>query len=89
MQQAVEADPAHADARYLAGGSIWLEFGAIAQGTVYKPRDSALTLAKTNMHEAYVVVREGRLVGLWLPVEEAFAPMAQEVAIDLRPEARP
>jgi hypothetical protein len=37
---------------------------------VYATRDRVLTVEASNVHEAYIVVSNGKLVGFFLPVEK-------------------
>jgi hypothetical protein len=61
--------------RTLPQGSVWTSFGRIAEGEVFKPVDRVLTVEGTHVHEAYLVLDGDRLVGYYLPVEKAFAPI--------------
>lgn len=69
--------------RALKRGSRWAPVGRLPQGTVYRPVDSTLTIEGANVHEAYIVVDGGRLVGFYLPAERAFAPLSVKPAIRL------
>ena len=70
----------------LQQGSTWRAVGTIAEGTVYQPIGTVLTAEASNVHEAYIVVADGKWVGFWLPVESAFVAATPPVAIDLIPE---
>jgi hypothetical protein len=83
LDKTVRASPAGGKARRLNQGSLWAEFGTVAEGTVYRPRGAVLTAEATNVHEAYIVVRDGSWVGFWLPVEKAFAPISTPVPISM------
>jgi hypothetical protein len=65
----------------LAAGSTWKRVGAVEQGEVYKPVGTVFMLTSANAHEAYLVVSSGRVVGFYLPGEEAFAAAAEAVAL--------
>ena len=65
--------------RTLGLGSQWETIGDTSQGQVLKPLDSVLTVEGANVHEAYVVVRDGAWVGFWLPVERSFSPLRTPV----------
>lgn len=70
--------------RTLAAGSRWQMVGTIPQGTVYRPSSSVLTLEGANIHEAYLVLDGESLVGFYLPVEQAYAPLADKVRLSIR-----
>jgi hypothetical protein len=82
LEQVVELRLATGYNRTLAAGSEWRRVGRIAQGDVYKPNNAIFTLEGAHVHEAWLVVADGRLVGFYLPVEHGFSP--NEHAIDLR-----
>lgn len=67
----------------LEDGTTWERAGAIPQGTVYRPVGHVFQVYSGNVHEAYIVVSEGRLVGVFLPVERAFVPMREPVPVTL------
>ena len=71
--------------RKIAAGTAFDEVGTLAQGTVLKPRSTVLTVEGAHVHEAYAVVKDGRLVGFYLPVERAFAPLSLPVNLQLEP----
>lgn len=60
--------------RTLRRGTVWLNVGSVAAGDVYRPRDTVFSLEGTNVHEAYLVLSDGRLVGYFLPAENSFVP---------------
>ena len=62
----------------------WNHAGSIVQGDVYQTKDQVVTVEASNMHEAWVVVNDGRLVGFYLPVERAFTPASSPVALQIR-----
>ncbi|MBI1965647.1 MAG: hypothetical protein HYS46_05305 [Betaproteobacteria bacterium] len=64
--------------RTLKQDSSWTYIGSIAQGEVFRSSGDALTVEGAHVHEAYLVVSGGRLVGFYLPVEKAFAPLATQ-----------
>jgi hypothetical protein len=72
LEQTVRARPSSGRARALKRGTTWTEFGTITQGTVYRPLDMALVVEGFDVSEAYIVVRDGNVVGFWLPVQKAF-----------------
>jgi len=70
--------------RTLAAGSRWRFVGVLAEGAVYKAAQGVLTLEGANIHEAYLVIRDGALVGFYLPVERAFSPLKSVVPLSIR-----
>jgi hypothetical protein len=70
--------------RTIAAGTQLVEAGTIAQGGVLKPIATSLTVEGRHMHEAYPVVRSGRLVGFYLPVEKAFSPLSNPIPLSLQ-----
>lgn len=65
--------------RTISQGSTWLPVGEITAGTVYKPGSGVFTVEGTNVHEAYLVVANGRLMGFYLAGEAAYAPLGHPV----------
>ena len=63
---------------------MWSEVGIVAEGSVYRPRNSILTAEDVNVREAYIVVRDSAWVRLWLPTEKAVAPLTDPVPIAMR-----
>ena len=61
--------------RTIHAGSVWSLVGRTAQGEVYKPVNRVFTVEGTHVHEAYLVMDGERLVGFYLPVGRAFAPV--------------
>ncbi len=59
----------------LRANTRWELVGTIAQGEVYRTKDQIVTLEGAHIHEAYIVVRPGSLVGFYLPVERTFSPI--------------
>jgi len=62
--------------RTLKQGSQWTRAGQVAQGEVLRPYQNVLTVEGSHIHEAWIVVKDGSLVGFYLPAERAFS--AQE-----------
>ncbi len=67
--------------RSVKAGSQWLQVGMIAEGTVFKPYRDVFTLEGAHVHEAYLVVRNGVLVGFYLPAERSFSPLKQQITV--------
>lgn len=62
--------------RVLKKGTTWHFVGTIASGDVFRTKDQILTVEASNIHEAYVVISSGSLVGFYLPVEKTFSPLS-------------
>ena len=84
--------PVHPDSGYERSIRIGTEFvdaGGIAQGSILKPTNAVFTVEGAHMHEAYLVVNDGRLVGFYLPVERSFSPLAMSIALPLEEKGVP
>lgn len=86
VEATVTGRPTHGEPRSVRAGSRWLEFGTIAEGTVYKPLGTVMTVEGINISEAYIVVRNRSWVGFWLPVEKEFVQLEQVAPVTLRQE---
>jgi len=75
LQQEVTANLPTGYSRVLKKGTKWDFVGMTPQGDVYKTKDQVLTVEASNIHEAYIVVSSGKLVGFYLPVERSFSPL--------------
>jgi hypothetical protein len=53
----------------------WQRVGQLPQGDVYRTRDQIVTVEGAHIHEAYVVLKDGSIVGFYLPVERTFSPV--------------
>ena len=60
--------------RVLPRGSIWELRGTLPQGAAYRRVNGIFTLEGAHIHEAYIVIADNRLVGFYLPVEQAYSP---------------
>ena len=69
------------DGQTLPAGSVWRRAGAVDAGEVYKRTDGPFILESQNAHEAYMVVKDGEIVGFYLPGESAFAPASRAVPL--------
>lgn len=49
--------------------SQWRESGRLPQGVVYRPLNTVFAVEGRNIHEAWLVVADGLLVGFYLPGE--------------------
>lgn len=73
----VEVDLPSGYKRHLPGGSRWRWVGSTPQGRVYRPIDTVFTIEGRNVHEAYLVLSQGALVGFYLPGEGAFSSLSK------------
>lgn len=72
----------------LAAGSIWVPAGTIPEGEQYKKQGGVLMVNswstmgwETRNQEAYLVVKDDTLVGIYLPVDDKFVPVKEPVAL--------
>jgi hypothetical protein len=72
LTESVLLEPSTGYTRVLASGSRWREAGRIPEGNVYRPVNGVLTAEGKHVHEAYLVLDGGRVVGFYLPVEQSF-----------------
>jgi hypothetical protein len=70
--------------RRIESGTQLAPFGRVPQGDVFRPTSTVLTVEGAHVHEAYLVVAEGRLIGFYLPVEKAFAPLSRPVRLSIQ-----
>jgi len=70
--------------RTLKRDARWISLGGIAQGEVFRPEGQVLTVEGAHVHEAYIVVRDGNLVGFYLPVEKAFVPLVPQKPLPIK-----
>jgi hypothetical protein len=68
--------------RQLAAGSRWREVGSLREGIVYMPVGTVFTIEGRDVHEAYLVVQDGRLHGFYLPAESRYSPLQPSIPID-------
>lgn len=67
--------------RRIPSHTEFIEVGRIAEGVVLRPVSYVLTVEGANVHEAYLVVDDGFIVGFYLPVERAFSPLKRKAQI--------
>lgn len=63
--------------RVIKAGTKWDYVGTIENGDVYNTKDQVLTVEASNIHEAYIVISSGKLLGFYLPVERTFSPLSE------------
>lgn len=84
LREDVELDIGFGYERHLVKRTVWNHVGAIAYGDVYRSSDQVLTVEASNIYEAYLVVSAGILVGFYLPVEDAYYPLADPVRLSVQ-----
>lgn len=67
--------------RVIMSGSKWEYVGLISRGNVYKPFGHIFTIEGYHIHEAYLVVSDKRLIGFYLPVENAFSGVKKKILL--------
>jgi hypothetical protein len=81
MARDLEITPPGGFQRTIRGGTTWDLVGTCAQGDVYKSKDQVLTVEASHVHEAYLTVSHGKLVGFYLPAEKAHVPLGYETEL--------
>lgn len=56
--------------------------GEVVHGKVYRSKDSVFFLRGANTHEAYLVIKDKRLVGFYLPGDKAWSVLAPSLDIE-------
>lgn len=79
-----EITPTTGYTRTIKAGSKWTKVGVVPQGDVYKIENDVFLLEGAHMHEAYSVIKANRLVGFYLPFEQAFVVISPEVSLSLK-----
>jgi hypothetical protein len=73
----------------LPGGAELVEVGSIAPGLVLKPMRSVINVQGAHSHEGYPVVKDGRIVGFYLPAERAYSALSAPVPFPLQERKQP
>jgi hypothetical protein len=81
IPEALTLTPSTGYSKTLKAGSAWQRTGAIPQGDVYRPVGMVFSVEGANRYEAYLVISNDRIVGFYLPGEEAFAPLPHPVLL--------
>lgn len=71
--------------RTLKKGTRWMPAGRLSEGDVYRSHDQVLTVEASNIHEAWLVVRQNKVVGYYLIVEKTFSPLSAPMDLPSRP----
>ncbi len=69
---------------HLNKDTTWQHVGHIEKGDVYKTKDQIVTVEGSNIHEAYIVISGGSLVGFYLPVEKTFSPVKATIKLPMK-----
>ena len=64
--------------RTIPGGSRWERVGAVPAGSVFARVDDVFSVEGAHVHEAFLVVNDGHLIGFYLPVERAFVSLTEK-----------
>jgi hypothetical protein len=72
--------------RKLSRNTRLLQIGSIPCGEIYKPLDTIFTIEGANIHEAYLVISGSKLVGFYLPGQNAFSSLSKQIHIPLQQE---
>ena len=84
LRETIDITSAPCYRRTLRQDTKWDLVGTISEGDVYKSRDQVLTVECSNVHEAYLVVSEGSLVGFYLPVEKGFVKISNSIKLPMK-----
>ncbi len=77
LEKAVDVNLDTGYRRTLKQGTKWNYVGTMQYGDVFKTSDQILTVEGSNIHEAYIVVSSGKLVGFYLPVLKSYSPLSE------------
>lgn len=69
--------------RILRSGTRWETVGRLEQGHVYRSRDQIVTIECSHIYEAYLVVRDETLLGVYLPVEDGYVALKKQYTLTL------
>ncbi|NUA32222.1 hypothetical protein FCJ59_36840 [Cupriavidus basilensis] len=67
--------------RTLPAESVWKPVGRVPQGAVYRPVGTIFTVEGRQVHEAYLVLKDRKLVGFYLPGEQNYSPLSTAVPL--------
>ena len=63
-------------------GTRWDQVGEVTHGKVFRSRDSVFFLQGANAHEAYLVIKDKKLVGFYLPGEKAWSALDPSLDVE-------
>ncbi|HCW17295.1 hypothetical protein [Achromobacter sp.] len=61
--------------REIRKGSLWRSAGSIPQGEVLRPVGTVFTIEGRQVHEAWLVLSDQKLVGFYLPGDQAYSAL--------------
>lgn len=65
----------------LTAGSVWRAVGSLPQGEVYEAQSAVARLKERGSKDAWLVIRDDTVVGLYLPAEQRYAPLTAPVML--------
>jgi len=85
LMSEIEVAPAGNYPRKLKFASKWKCIGKISEGSVFEIQDDVFMLEAKHMHQAHMVLgADERLVGFYLPVEQAFVPLSPSIQLNFK-----
>jgi hypothetical protein len=67
----------------LKKGTRWRVVGHIEQGEILKTQDQVVAVTGSNMYEAEPVIKDGKIVGFFLILENSFTPANPPKTLEL------
>jgi hypothetical protein len=67
--------------RLIPASSRWVSAGRLNEDLVYRPVDLVFSIEGQQVHEAWLVVRNGVLQGFYLPAEARYSSLAPSVPL--------
>ncbi len=83
VSQVVHVNPALGYRRTIEAGSQWRSVGRTPAGEVFRPVTGVFTVEGAHVHEAGLVIADGRITGFYMLVEQAFVPLDPPVSVHL------
>src|SRR5688500_12170413 len=62
-------------------GTSFEQVGRIPQGNVYRSPNTTLQVRSWNVHEAYLVVNQSDIVGVYLPYQRGFLACSKPISL--------
>ncbi|NMK49301.1 hypothetical protein [Achromobacter sp. Bel] len=67
--------------REIRKGSVWRSAGSIPQGEVLRPVGTVFTIEGRQVHEAWLVLSDQKLVGFYLPGDQAYSALRSPLSL--------
>jgi hypothetical protein len=83
VQEAAVIDLPTKYTRRIESGSRWRLAGSLPEGQVFRPVDTVFTIEGRQVHEAWLVIARGSLVGFYLPGEQAYSKLRDPVPLSI------